>query len=217
MVKQIASAAVGFLVLASCGAVCQDLQSLPDAPSALVSTDLHTNDTHTNDTHTLNEFVSEARAPLQLAEADVHAGEMRQAGLVSDGAPAQHGQDFDAWLHKILYPTMVKQPSSSADDGSLMSRGLHAALRALVAHTDSGSVKLNTGYLLRTLTAVAADSGSTPYWRRHAVDSVGDFGSMVGNDAGLNLWHAFSPGIEHVMVKHTPKFVSRIQAHVGKK
>jgi len=207
MVKRIASAAVGFLLLASCSAVCQDLQTLPDAPSALVSTD----------THTLNEFVDEARAPLQVAEADVHAAEMRQAGLVSDGAPTQHGQDFDARLHKILYPAMVRQPSSSADDGSLIGRGMHASLRALVAHTESGSAKLNTGYLLRTLTAVAADAGSTPYWRRHAVYSVGDFGSMVGNDAGLNLWHAFSPGIEHVVVKHSPKFVSRIQAHVGKK
>ena len=212
MVKRIASAAVGFLLLASCEALCQDLQSLPDAPSALVSTD-----PHRNDTHTLNKFVDEARAPLQVAEADVHAAEMRQAGLVSDGAPTQHGQDFDARLHKILYPAMVRQPSSSADDGSLIGRGMHASLRALVAHTESGSAKLNTGYLLRTLTAVAADAGSTPYWRRHAVDSAGDFGSMVGNDAGLNLWHAFAPGIGHVVVKHTPKFVSRIQAHVGKK
>ena len=212
MVKRIASAAVGFLLLASCEALCQDLQSpdlqsLPDAPSALVSTD----------THTLSEFVDEARAPLQVAEADVHAGEMLQGGLVSDGPPTQHGEDFDVRLHKILYPAAVKQPSSSADDGSLMGRGMHAALRALVAHTDSGSAKLNTGYLLRTLTAVAADAGSTPYWRRHAADSAGDFGSMVGNDAGLNLWHAFAPGIGHVVIKHTPKFVSKIQAHVGKK
>jgi hypothetical protein len=212
MVKRIASAAVGFLVLASCGALCQDLQSLPDAPSALVSTD-----SHRNDNHTLNEFVDEARTPLHIAEADVHAGELRQGGLVADGASSRHGEDFDARLHKILYPAAVKQPSSSADDGSMMGRGLHAALRALILHTDSGSAKVNTGYLLRTLTAVVADAGSTPYWRRHAVDSAGDFGSMVGNDAGLNLWHAFSPGIEHVMVKHTPRFVSKIQAHVGKK
>jgi hypothetical protein len=207
MVKRIASAAVGFLLLASCGALCQDLQSLPDAPSALIS----------SETHTLNEFVEQARAPLQVAEADVHAEEMRQGGLVADRTPSQHGEDFDARLHKILYPAVVKQPSSSADDGSLMSRGMHAALRALIAHTDSGGAKLNTGYLLRTVTAVVADAGSTPYWRRHAVDSAGDFGSMVGNDAGLNLWHAFAPGIEHVMVKHTPKFVSKIQAHAGKK
>jgi hypothetical protein len=207
MVKRIASAAVGFLLLACCGALCQDLESLPDAPSALVATD----------THTLNEFVDETREPLQVAERDVHAGEMRQAGLVGPGAGSRHGEDFDAWLHKILYPTVVRRPSSFDDGGSVMGRGMHAALRALIAHTDSGSAKLNTGYLLRTLTAVAADAGSTPYWRRHAVDSAGDFGSMVGNDAGLNLWHAFSPGIEHVVIRHTPKFVSKIQARVGKK
>src|ERR1700683_512001 len=212
MVKRIASAAVGFLLLAACGALCQDLQSLHDAPSALVSTD-----PHTNDTHTLNEFVDEARAPLQIAEADVHAGEMRQGGLVADGAASRHGEDFDALLHRILYPAAVKQPSSSADEGSLMGRGMHAALRALIMHTDSGSANLNTGYLLRTLTAVVADAGSTPYWRRHAVDSAGDFGSMVGKDAGMNLTHAFAPGIGHVVVKHTPKFVSKIQARVGKK
>jgi hypothetical protein len=208
MVKQIASAAVGFMLLASCGALCQDLQSLPDAPSALVATE----------THTLNEFVDEARAPLQVAEADVHAGEMLEGGLAaSDAAASQHGDDFDARLHKILYPAAVKQPSSTAGEGSVMGRGMHAAVRALIAHTDSGSAKLNTGYLLRTLTAVAADAGSTPYWRRHAVDSAGDFGSMVGNDAGLNLWHAFAPGIGHVVVKHTPKFVSKIQGRGGRK
>jgi hypothetical protein len=213
MVKRIASAAVGFLLLASC-ALCQDLQSLPDAPSALVSTE-----TPTNEAHTLNEFVDEARAPLQVAEADVHAGEMRRGGLVaSDVTASGHdGEDFDARLHKILYPAAVKQASSSVDDGSLMGRGMHAALRALIAHTDSGSAKLNTGYLLRTMTAVVADAGSTPYWRRHAADSAGDFGSMVGNDAGLNLWHAFAPGIEHVVIKHTPRFVSKIQTRVGHK
>ena len=110
MVKRIASAAVGFMLLASCGALCQDLQSLPDAPSALVSTD-----PHTNDTHTLNEFVDEARAPLQTAEADVHAGEMRQGGLVADGAASRHGEDFDAQSQPAaIYPDPA--PTREAQD-----------------------------------------------------------------------------------------------------
>jgi hypothetical protein len=98
-----------------------------------------------------------------------------------------------------------------------MGRGMRAVFRMLIMHDDSGSAKLNTAYLLRTVTAVVADTGSTPYWRRHAVDSAGDFGSMVGNDAGMNLWHEFGPGIGHLVVSHTPKFVSKIQGHVGHK
>jgi hypothetical protein len=44
-----------------------------------------------------------------------------------------------------------------------------------------------------------------------------DFGSTVGNDAGMNLWHEFGPGIQQLMKSHAPKFVSKIEERIGQK
>ena len=96
-----------------------------------------------------------------------------------------------------------------------MGRATSAASRTLITRDDSGKARLNTSYLLRTLTSVAKDAASTPYWRRSSAEPFGDFGSTVGNDAGMNLWHEFGPGIQHLMKSHTPKFVSRIEERVG--
>jgi hypothetical protein len=38
---------------------------------------------------------------------------------------------------------------------------------------------------------------------------------MVGNDAGMNLWHEFGPGIEQVMKNHTPRFVVKLEERVS--
>jgi hypothetical protein len=38
----------------------------------------------------------------------------------------------------------------------------------------------------------------------------GDFGSTIGNDAGMNLFHEFGPGIRQMVIGHAPKFVFRI-------
>jgi hypothetical protein len=87
----------------------------------------------------------------------------------------------------------------------------------VVRRDETGKARLNTSYLLRTLTSVAKDAASTPYWRRHLADPFSDFGSTVGNDAGMNLWHEFAPGIEHLAKNHTPAFVSRIEERIGHK
>jgi hypothetical protein len=79
----------------------------------------------------------------------------------------------------------------------------------------SGRAKLNTSYLLRTLTSVAKDTASTPYWRRSLGAPFGDFGSTVGSDAGMNLWHEFGPSIEQLMKSHALKFVSRIEERIN--
>ncbi len=96
-----------------------------------------------------------------------------------------------------------------------MGRGVHAAERTVVTRNELGKGRINTSYLLRTLTSVAKDSASTPYWRRHFTDSAGDFGSTVGSDAGMNLWHEFGPSIEHLLKNHTPAFVSQIEKRIG--
>jgi hypothetical protein len=208
MVKRIAPfGVVCFVLLAACGAVCQNVrQSLPDAPSVQAA----------NQAQRFNGFAEEARSPLEFRAMDVQAWAMRQGGLpVSDKAVLGQ-KDPDAVFRKYLYPSMTKQPSGyqTANSGSLMGRATSAASRILVTRDDSGKYRLNTSYLLRTLTSVAKDTASTPYWRRHFADPFSDFGSTVGNDAGMNLWHEFGPGIQQLMKDHTPKFVSKIEEHI---
>jgi len=42
-----------------------------------------------------------------------------------------------------------------------------------------------------------------------------DFGSTVGNDAGMNLWREFAPTIQQMLKSHAPKFVTKIEARIG--
>src|ERR1700727_1723249 len=46
--------------------------------------------------------------------------------------------------------------------------------------------------------------------------SCSDFGSTVGNDAGMNLLHEFAPNLQEVMKSHAPRFVSNLTARIGR-
>ena len=210
MVKGIASCGVvGFVLLAACGAWCQVArQSLPDAPSALIASPMQRSEA----------LVEEARPPLSVGATGAPGWSMRQEGLLFSSGTTSHHKDPDAIFRKYLYPSSPGRPSTnrSANDGSLMGRGVHAAERTVVTRNELGKGRINTSYLLRTLTSVAKDSASTPYWRRHFTNSAGDFGSTVGSDAGMNLWHEFGPSVEHLLKNHAPAFVSRIEARMGR-
>jgi len=211
MVKGIASSGlVGFVLLAACGAVCQSgRSSLPDAPSAVAG-----------QTTRFNAFAAEARARLSVAGMNMGGTNapmqpMRQDEvLVFDRTAARH-KDPEAIFRKYLSSRPAKQPVS-ASSGSLVGRATLAASGTVVTRNESGKGRLNTSYLLRTLTSVAKDSASTPYWRRSAGAPLSDFGSTVGNDAGMNLWHEFGPSIEHLLKNHTPEFVARIEERIGR-
>jgi hypothetical protein len=41
--------------------------------------------------------------------------------------------------------------------------------------------------------------------------AVKRFGSTIGNDAGLNLFHEFEPGIRQMVKGHTPKLAFKIE------
>ncbi len=211
MVKGIASAGVVALVLlAACTAVGQDRredrrESLPDAPSAVVAAQ----------TQRLNAPAAETASPVNSG-VSFTAGPMRQETLVFDGTAAR-GKDPEAFFRKYLTSSPVKRPSASENGASVMGRATHAMARTVVTRNESGKGRLNTSYLLRTLGAVAKDSASTPYWRRHFTGAVGDFGSTVGSDAGMNLWHEFGPNIEHLLSSHTPVFIARIEQRIGVK
>ncbi len=208
MVKQVASLrVVSFVMLAACGAVCQNVRrSLPDAPSAQAAT-LE---------HNFNGFAAEVRSPMRFDATAGNAALLRQGAFADPGKAVSSQKDPDAIFRKYLYPSSQKQQSGyhSVSNGSLMGRATSAASRPLITRDDSGKARLNTSYLLRTLTVVAKDAASTPYWRRSLAGPFNNFGSAVGNDAGLNLWHEFGPGIQQLMKSHTPKLVSRIEERV---
>jgi hypothetical protein len=204
MVKRIAPVGVvSFVLLAAGAAVCQDArQSLPDAPSVQAGAR----------EQNFNRF-TDARSPLDFGAMGGHAGVMPQRGFAASDKAVFSQKDPDAIFRKYLYPSSLKQRSGyhSLSSGSLMGRATSAASRTLIARDDSGKARLNTSYLLRTLTVVAKDAASTPYWRRSPAAPFDNFGSTVGNDAGMNLWREFRPGIQQFMKSHTPRLVFRIE------
>jgi hypothetical protein len=85
-----------------------------------------------------------------------------------------------------------------------------------VTRDESGKRKLNTPYFLRVLTSVAANNASRRYRARSGSAPLSDFGSTVGNDAGMNLLREFGPGIRQVLTSHMPGFGIRMQEHANR-
>jgi hypothetical protein len=210
MVKRFASVGVVcFAALTAGSAVCQDAgRSLPDAPSVQAA----------NKSHYSYAFLQGARFAVKPGAMGGDAGMMRPGEFAFVDRTASSGRDPNAIFRKYLNPSSARpQASRAANGSSVAGRATFAASRPLIAHDYSGKAKLNTSYLLRTLTSVAKDTASTPYWRRSLGAPFGDFGSTVGSDAGTNLWHEFEPSIGHFMKNHTPAFVSRMEVRIGRK
>lgn len=115
-------------------------------------------------------------------------------------------------FEKYFSPAAARQSRSfhPTSDGSLMNRAAYAASSLVIARDDSGREKLNTSYLLTVLTYAAAESANRPYWRRSTSQPFSDFGSSIGNDAGMNLFHEFEPGLRGMVRNHAPRFISRL-------
>jgi hypothetical protein len=112
------------------------------------------------------------------------------------------------------------RPSSryhASTSESLIGRATDAATSIVLPRDEDGDRRLNTPYLLRVLTAAAAHSAYRPYWRRSISQPFSDFGSSVGNDAGMNVFHEFEPGILQLVKTHEPKFVSKMEEHLSRK
>ena len=137
--------------------------------------------------------------------------------LAYESVPAQ--RDSGNFLSKYLEPSRTgehtRYRASSSD--SLMGRATDAASSILVTRDESGRRRLNTSYLVGVLTSVAAHRAEHPYWLRSSASApLGDFGSTVGNDAGMNLLHEFGPGLREAVTGHMPSFVFRIQQRIAR-
>jgi hypothetical protein len=211
MAKRIAPfAAVSCVLLAVFGAVCQSLcQSLPDAPlvqgltSALKS----------------NVFVDEARSAFAFGAMGGKAGLMRQGGFAPPERVISSQRESSNVFKQYLNSSVLKQQLAyhSSRSVGLIGRATYAGSRIFVTRDEFGKSRLNTPYLLRALGSMAAATASRPYWRRSLGEPFGDFGSTVGNEAGMNLWHEFRPGIEQLLKSHTPRVVSKIKARIDHK
>jgi hypothetical protein len=206
---------VAFLLLTSCGALCQQARDkhastpLPDAPSQQVA----------EREETIRTVAAQASSPRVTAAA-VLTHRAQPGFTFPDSRPdSQHPirKESSAFFDKYLNPSLLKRnlnyhPSSG---GSLMGRATYAASRILFTQDNSGRGSLNTSYFLAVLSSAAAHTAYRPYWRRSVSEPFSDFGSTIGNDAGMNLLHEFGPGLQQLMKSHAPKFVSRIEERLG--
>jgi hypothetical protein len=197
MLKRFASAGF-FMLLVTCGGACQDSSlSLPDAPSARVAT--------------LDELAVGSRSTLRFA-AISSADVWRKSAFSSPSTAMSNQERSSTFLGKYLNPAMPRRGSGDqlSNSGTMMERATNAAARIFFTRDEAGRDRVNTTYFLRALTSVAASTASRPYWRRSATEPFSAFGSTVGNDAGMNLFHEFQPGIQHLVKSHAPKFVVKM-------
>jgi hypothetical protein len=131
--------------------------------------------------------------------------------------PVRAQKEPTDFLSRLLNPSVPRQPSryrASSRDG-LWGRATDAASSIFVTRDESGQRRLNTSYFVGVLTMVAAHRAEHPYWARSSASApLGDFGSTVGNDAGMNLLHEFGPGLRETVTGHMPSFVFRIQKRI---
>ncbi len=235
---------VSLILLASCGALCQKRPSadllqglqfdgsdspqvqcqemrtwspLPDPPSSVQPP---------RRAERFPTFVNE-KGPLTLSAVGVSAGTTRgtetenvtpgpQPTFTAPYKAAFTQEESSTFFGKHLYlPSLKQDPRYYAStSGSFMGRASYAASGIFITRDGSGKGRLNTSYFLRVLTSVAIHTAYRPYWTRSTSATFNDFGSTIGSDAGMNVYHEFGPGIQQMVKGFTPKFVSRIEERI---
>jgi len=213
MAGNAATRIISFLLLVSCSALCQQpyrlntANSLPDAPS------LQTAAGQTPaPAPTLHAFLDTARLPVDtLNSASGDLGHFEYGHFEYEEQPVEReagGLPAKAFLLRS------NQSYHTSTSSSLLGRATYAASSIVIVHDDDGGRKLNTPYLLTVLTSAVAHSAYRPYWRRSVTQPFSDFGSTVGSDAGMNVFHEFEPGILQLVKNHEPRFVTKIEEKV---
>jgi hypothetical protein len=230
---------ISSVLLVACGALCQSERaaegllgnssklpevqrqempggrSLPDAPSTVQPP---------TQAEKFQTFAYEARSSLTMRPTAIpsnvrRATELRyvtpapQPRLIpSDQLLFTQKQSSNFIVKYLCAPSVKKNllyhPSTS---NTLIGRATDAASHIFVTRDDSGKRRLNASYFLGVLSSVAAHNASRPYWMRSNAAPFSDFGSTIGNDAGLNLFHEFEPGIRQMVKDHTPRFAFKIE------
>ena len=219
---RVASVAVLAGVFTASGALCQQAEQrasnpLPEAPTAQDSTSPESFKTTYLKANFPSPYPAVHLQELQRGNTDRN---LRNSWLASYKWMAAYKEepkdtnDFRKELTALLQHNVSYRPTAN---GSVKERATFAALGTFVTRSPSGKTRLNSSYLLGVLTSAVVHTAYRPYWKRPLSAPFSDFGSTVGNDAGMNLLHEFRPGLEQLMKSHTPKFVSRIGESIGRK
>jgi hypothetical protein len=192
---------VTIMLLATCPALCQQpkAEPLPDAPMPTAAATVDSLRTTFNVTH----------LPVARAATNVRF----QPGRFEPLPIPKESADL---VIKHLFVVPQRHSSTPLENSGVVIRATNAALSVIVTHNDAGRRTLNTPYLLRVLVSAAADRARTPYWRRSLSQPVSDFGSTIGNDAGMKVFDQIKPGIMQMLKTHEPRFISAIAQRFGK-
>ena len=219
---------VAFGLLASCAALCQSPPNVPTSANTLPDAPSLQNESAqaAAKTQSLQEVFDVARLVVReranVGPASAGGAAHFDLGHFDRQQPNQNGsRDF---LAKRIFASTPSQSNNNytSESETLIRRAGYAAASVVVMHDDVGRRRLNTSYLLRVLTTTAAHSAAAhntyvPYWRRPLSRPASDFGSSIGNDAGMNVFHEFKPGILQLVKSHEPKFVSAIGERISNK
>jgi hypothetical protein len=192
-------------------------QALPNAPSARPLTDREK----------FEVFADDARSPLTFLSAGVSAGYNTAANRVYGSGWNGFGRNYAAavaehqtanFFGKYLFPTLLSQDPRyhpSEKDG-FWSRSTYAATRVLITRRDNGQKTINSSYLLGVLVSSAIAASYQPV-RRTSGQTLADFGSTVGGDAGMNILKEFWPQLRSTLRPMAPKklrdFGGRMMGH----
>jgi len=230
---------ISFLVLAACETLCQklppsyllqesqfaisnspeiqrqEMPALPDAPSSV---------DHPAQAEVAQRFVNEASSPFTLSAVRFSAGEMRtELGRINPGPPpsltavyrvAFIPTESRAFLSRYLSPPLPNSRYYASTSDNFMGRASYAASRIFVTRDYSGKRRLNTRYFLGVLSSVALHVAYRPSGARSTSETFNNFGSTIGSDTGMNVYHEFGPGIQRMVKGLTPKFVARIERRI---
>jgi hypothetical protein len=149
-----------------------------------------------------------------LRESRLSSSDSVSAASVGAYREPPENDSFANDMAKLFRHNVVFHPATS---GSLMRRATEAASSVAIVRAPDGKGKLNTAYFLGVLSSAVLHTAYRPYWNRPISAPFSDFGSTVGNDAGMNLLHQLCPGLQALMKSHTPKFVSKIEAGIARR
>jgi hypothetical protein len=126
---------------------------------------------------------------------------------------------------RYLYPSLQRQdlryhPSTS---DSFLGRVSNTASRLFITLDNSGKRRLNTSYLLATLASAAVANTTYRRYRTQLVSyqtqsvsgTFGNFGSTVGGDAGMNIFHQFWPRVQQILRGHSLKVLQKGAERTG--
>jgi hypothetical protein len=210
-----------FLLLTASIAFCQHSETpgnpdpFPDSPLPQTSA------------HRFEEYVKDSRMPVREVGSASEASVLRsnfhiltprvalyekQFEFKTESAQSVSRDPFAKYFRHSVLNQAVTDHSEPSD--TFMGRATHAAASILISRDEEGRARLNTPYLLSVLTSAAAHTAYRPYWRRSVSQPFSEFGSTIGDDAGMKVFHEFEPGIRQLVKSHEPRFVSKIEARI---